>query len=420
MITVVLTALVTALVFILLFNLKSPGKRIEHEIEAKHPLTHPEVQRSIGELLGPPLLEGNRIRALHNGDEIFPAMLEAIRNARTSITFESFIYWKDEIGDEFSDALAERARAGVAVSVLLDWVGSREFCEKHLQKMKQSGVQVRAYRPLRWYNLSRLNNRTHRKILVIDGQRGFTGGVGIADQWKGRARNSDEWRDSHFFVEGPVVAQLQAAFTDNWLATHPMVPHGASYFPPLETLGAAKAQVFKSSPEEGSGSVRLMYLYSMAHAQKSILIANSYFAPDRHVLQILVRAARKGVKIRVILPGPEIDTPLTRRVSRASWGPLLEAGIEISEYQPTMFHCKYMIVDGVWVSVGSTNLDNRSFRLNDECNLNVIDSDFAAEMTEVFEKDRQKSKQVTLKDWQNRPLWEKALEKTASLLHSQV
>jgi cardiolipin synthase len=286
--------------------------------------------------------------------------------------------------------------------------------------MINAGVQVERYRPLRWYNLTRINNRTHRKILVIDGVLGFTGGVGIADQWQGNAQDEDHWRDSHFKVEGPVVAQLQSAFLDNWNATRPEVPHGDKYFPEIKEHGNSLAQVFKSSPEEGSGSVRLMYLYSIAHAKKKILIANAYFVPDSHVRKLLVEARYRGVEIEVIVPGPKIDAAITRRASRAVWGELLTAGIKIFEYQPTMFHCKYMIVDDVWVSVGSTNLDNRSFRLNDECNLNIIDANVAKQLTQTFNDDKSHSKEITYSMWEQRPLQEKLIEKLAHLLKSQV
>ncbi|HXH31957.1 MAG TPA: phospholipase D-like domain-containing protein [Bacteriovoracaceae bacterium] len=400
--------------------MKSPGKRVEHEIKPIGPLDSPDVIRSIGQLLGPPLIPGNLVTSYHNGDEIFPAMLGAIEAAEKSITFETFIYWSGEVGNLFAKHLSARALAGVRVHVLLDWIGSKSFEESSLEEMKKAGVQIRRYRPLRWYNVSRLNNRTHRKILVLDGVIGFTGGVGIADKWLGKAQDIDHWRDSHFKITGPVVGQLQAAFMDNWNATHPEVLHGTDYFPELKPTGEVLAQVFKSSPEEGSGSVRLMYLYSIAHAQKSIRIASAYFVPDTHVRKILIDAAKKGVSIEVIVPGRKIDTPLTRRASRAIWGEMLQAGIKILEYEVTMFHCKYMVVDELWVSVGSTNMDNRSFRLNDECNLNAIDEKWARHMVEIFAQDKRKAREVTYEMWNQRPLSEKVIEQAARIMRSQV
>jgi len=268
--------------------------------------------------------------------------------------------------------------------------------------------------------LMRLNNRTHRKLLIIDGLTGFTGGVGIADQWLGKAQSPDHWRDSHFRIEGPVVAQLQAAFMDNWNASDAKLLHGQNYFPEIPSAGEVEAQVFRSSPEEGSGSVRLMYALSVSLARKSIYIASAYFVPDAHVRRLLIESAQRGVSIEIIVPGNKIDAPLARRASRASWGKLLEAGIKIYEFQPTMFHCKYMIVDDIWVSVGSTNFDNRSFRLNDECNLNIRDEQFARSRRKVFDDDRSKSRRVTLEEWRNRPFFTKLVEKIASVFSSQA
>nr|MDP9122593.1 phospholipase D-like domain-containing protein [Acidobacteriota bacterium] len=337
-----------------------------------------------------------------------------------TITFETYIYWSGEIAAEFTAALVERARDGVRVHVLLDWLGSNRMDDELLEALDDAGVQVERYHPLRWYNLDRINNRTHRKLLVVDGRIGFTGGVGIADKWRGGAQDPDHWRDLHFRVEGPVVAQMQAAFMDNWLKTRSEVLHGDHYFPHLEDAGSCEAQTFKSSPREGSESARLMYLLSMTAACGSIRIGNSYFVPDRLAIETMVAARRRGVEVEIIVPGPFIDTEITRQASRSRWGKLLEAGIAIYEYQPTMYHCKLMIVDDCWVSVGSTNFDNRSFRLNDEANLNVLAADFARREIEIFERDKGLSKRVTLEAWRRRSWFEKLLERAAGLLRSQL
>jgi len=347
-------------------------------------------------------------------------MLGAIRAAEKTITFETYIYWSGDIGREFAEALSERARAGVKVHVLLDWVGSGRLKQKFLDDMEESGVEVCRYHPLHWYTLARINNRTHRKLLVVDGTVAFTGGVGIADKWLGNAQDPDHWRDSHFRVEGPVVAQFQAAFMDNWLKTRARVLHGEEYFPSLEPAGEQVAQVFQSSPREGSESVRLMYLLSIASAEKTIHLASSYFVPDDLAIETFVAARARGVSVQIIVPGEHIDAHVTRRASRSRWGPLLEAGVEIFEYQPTMFHCKVMVVDTLWVSVGSTNFDNRSFRLNDEANLNVLDPDFAAGQVRTFEQDRSRGRLVSLEEWKHRPLGEKVKEFAAGLIRSQL
>ena len=414
-------AVAATLVIVFLFlNLSPSEKKIKRHIEPLYAVSDPQFLRSMGSLLGPAIVDGNRLVTLLNGDRIFPAMLEAIRGATRTITFETYIYWSGKVGDEFADALSERARAGVKVHVLLDWVGSGKAKQEYLDEMKAAGVEVEKYHPLHWYNLARINNRTHRKILVVDGRIGFTGGVGIADKWAGNAQDPEHWRDSHFRLEGPAVAQMQAAFMDNWMKTQSEVLHGEEYFPALAPVGTALAQVFKSSPREGSESVRLMYLLSIASARKRILIANSYFVPDDLSVETIVKARQRGVDVEIIVPGTKIDAELVRKASRSRWGDLLEAGVEIYEYQPTMYHCKVMVVDDLWVSVGSTNFDNRSFRLNDEENLNVYDADFAREQVRDFEADRAKSHRVTFAEWKARPLGEKILEHAAGLLRGQL
>src|SRR5690606_5830409 len=266
---------------------------------------------------------------------------------------------------------------GIPVHVTIDWVGSIKLDPTLLDLMEDAGVEVERYRPLHWYNLGRMNNRTHRKLLVVDGRVGFTGGVGIADEWKGSAQDPDHWRDIHFRIDGPVVAQIQAAFNDNWIKTTGRVLNGPDYFPPLEPAGDMKAHLFIASPAGGSESMHLMFLMAIAAAEHTIDLAASYFIPDELVMGALLQARKRGVRIRVVLPGPYIDSSLVRVTSKADWGPLLRAGVEIHEYQPTMFHNKLLIVDDEMVSLGSTNFDIRSFRLNDEASLNVYDRDFA-------------------------------------------
>ena len=405
---------------VIALNFMSGEKKIKEAIVKRYSIDDPQFLRSMGVLLGPPIVAGNRTKTLVNGDEIFPAMLAEVRAAKKSITFETYIYWSGTIGKEFSDALSERARAGVKVYVLLDWAGTAKMDDAFLQSMKDAGVQIEKYHPLRWYNLSRMNNRTHRKLLIVDGKIGFTGGVGIADQWTGHAQDKEHWRDTHFRIEGPAVAQMQAAFMDNWIKTRGEVLHGDAFFPELKPVGKEAAQVFKSSPGEGAESMRLMYLLSINAAQKNIQIENSYFVPDDLAIETLEEAMKRGVRVQIIVPGGKIDTEVVRKASRARWGKLLEAGAEISEYQPTMFHCKVMVVDELWASVGSTNFDNRSFRLNDEANLNIYDREFALQQRAIFAEDLKKSKRITLEQWRHRPWQEKLLEHTSALLRSQL
>jgi len=409
----VVIALVVALVYV---NLSAGERRVSHEIEHLYPVDDPQFYRAMGMLLGPDIVRGNRATALINGDQIFPAMLEAIRSARKTVLFETFIYWSGEIGDAFADALAERARAGVKVHVLLDWVGSMEVDHSMLEAMKEAGVEVHFFHPLRWYNLGRINNRTHRKLLIVDGCVGFTGGVGIATPWTGNAQDADHWRDSHFRIEGPVVAQMQSVMLSNWSKTTGYILHGPDYFPELREVGTQDAQMFSSSPSAGSDSMQVMYLMAITAAVKTIDLASAYFVPDEMARLALVAALQRGVRVRIITPGHHTDQKSVRRASRALWGDLLDAGVQIHEYQSTMYHCKMMIVDGKLTSVGSTNFDPRSFHLNDEANLNIYDSDFAQRMTEVFEQDLERTKRITREAWENRPRLEKVHEHLTALL----
>lgn len=411
---------VTIAVVIVCLNLFGAERRIERPIPHTYVTADSQFVRSMSSLLAPGFVAGNRVTSLADGDEVFPAMLAAIRSARHTITFETYIFWSSSVARQFTEALVERARAGVHTHVLIDWVGSQRVSDDDLARMREAGVEVQLYRPLRWYDLDRLNHRDHRKLLIVDGRVGFTGGVGIADKWLGHAQDRDHWRDSQFRAEGPVVAQLQAAFMDDWLESRGVVLDGPGYFPDLDPTGPALAQALKSSPSSGSASLRLMYLLAIASASRSVLIGNSYFVPDDMTVAMLVAARARGVDIEIVVPGPILDAQVVRRASRAKWGPLLEAGVRIYEYQPTMYHTKVMVVDDRWVSVGSTNLDDRSFRLNQEANLNVLDPDFGAQQARQFAEDRARSRRITLEEWRRRPWLERVQERFATLMQKQL
>lgn len=419
-ILILATAATTLFLTLLVLNLSAGEKNIKYQMNTSYSVSDPQFRHVMGQLLGPPLVEGNGVTSLINGHQIFPAMLAAIERAERTICFETYIYWSGDIGKRFSQELSRQARRGVRVHVLIDWLGSSKMDDALIDQMTEAGVEVERYRPLHWYHLARMNHRTHRKLLIVDGKVGFTGGVGIADVWLGDADSPEHWRDSHFQLEGPAVAQMQAAFMDNWIKTKSRVQHERDYFPPLETAGTCLAQVFKSSSREGCESARLMYLLSIAAASEKITLANSYFVPDDLSIDTLVAARRRGVTVQILVPGRRTDMPIVRRASRARWGRLLAAGIEIYEYQPTMYHCKVMVVDGLWTSVGSTNFDSRSFRLNDEANLNVYDQAFAAQELKHFANDLTRSKRITLAQWKRRPWQEKVVEFLAGLLRSQL
>jgi cardiolipin synthase len=384
-------------------------------IEHTYPVRSPQFRRAVGHLLGPQIAHGNRIRTLRNGDQIFPAMLAAIRQAQRSITFETFVYWKGEIGERFTQALAERARAGVPTHVIIDWFGSLRIDQSYLARMKETGVEISLYHELPWYDpvrlraLANVEQRTHRKILVVDGRIGFTGGVGIADEWSGNADSPEHWRDTHFRVTGPVVAQLQSAFVDNWLETGGQLLHGDAYFPALRARGPLHAQAFQGSPQGATENIELMYRLAIHAARESILLESAYFVPDPGTIKALIQAAQRGVEVRIIVPGKYNDSATVKAASPELWGDLLKAGVEIYRYQPTMFHCKVLVVDGAFASVGSTNFDNRSFRLNDEVNLNVFDDRFAAQQARIFADDLAHAQRYTYDDWRSRPWTQKAV-----------
>src|SRR4051794_35952261 len=370
----------------------------------------------MGHLLGPPLVEGNKITPLENGDHIFPAMLKAIRSAQRTITFENFLFREGEVSDAFAEALADRARAGVKVHFLQDALGCNCLHGRAMNLVRQAGVQLEIFRFL---NVA-INFRTHRKLLVIDGATGYLGGTGISDDWKGDGRTPGRWRDSHYCLEGPAVAQMQQAFMDNWVDTRAELLHGDEYFPELKPAGEDVCQVFKSSAGEGSDSARLMLLVSIAAARRHIRIANAYFIPDPLCMRTLLDALKRGVKVEIITPGPDIDAKTVRAVGKTRWEQLLKAGARFYEYQAARFHCKYLLVDDCWASVGSANLDNRSMSLNEEANLNILDTAFVQQHIRVFDDDKAHSREITLRDWHARPWQEKVKGRLGAVLRQQM
>ncbi len=288
------------------------GRGIRTQLDHEYSVNDPQFLRSMGHLIGPAILASNRVSALINGDQIFPAMIESIRAARKSIDLETYIYWSGDVGQKFAEALAERARAGVKVRVLIDWVGSRKVDSRDLELMREAGVEVEKYNPLVWFNLARLNHRDHRKLLIVDGKIGFIGGAGLADLWQGNADAPKHWRDTQFRLEGPAVGQMQAAFMDNWIKTTGRVLDTQDYFPELQPAGDDLAQVFFSSPRDGTESVRLMYLLAIAGATKNIRLSASYFVPGALTTEELVDASQRGVNVEIIVPGAKTDVPVAR------------------------------------------------------------------------------------------------------------
>lgn len=354
----------------------------------------------------------NKIEVFTNGDQFYEAELAAIRAAKKNVNIEAYIFQQGEIAGRFVEALTERARAGVKVKLVIDGLGSMGTRDAYFDDMKKAGGKFAWYHPLRWHTIPHYNNRTHRELMVIDGTVGFIGGAGIADHWyKQTKKDQPRWRDTMVRVEGDVVPNLEATFAENWLEASGELIAGPDYFPIIKRDRAQTAMIVNSTPTQG-GSTRARVLVQslIASAHKSILITSPYFLPDESLKEELIKARNRGVLVKLITPGKKSDHMVTRSSSQRSYGKLLEAGVQIFEYQPAMIHAKILIVDGVWGVVGSTNFDNRSFGLNDEVNMAVFDKDFAARLAEDYEHDVAQSKQITYEEWARRPFWQRGPE----------
>jgi cardiolipin synthase len=376
-------------------------KRTVYQYDPNYGVDSQEFRRSL-EAFRTEMVSGNQAAVLSNGEQFFPSMLKAIRGAQQSINMEMYIFNDGEVGSLFAQALAERARAGVEVRLLIDGLGSHPGPLE--PQMEAAGVRVRVYRPLRVYSIYRVGNRTHRRILTVDGRIGFCGGVAIDDRWQGDARNPREWRDAVARVEGPVVSQLQAIFMEDWLLTTGEVLNGNRQFPKAAPSGEVLSQAVAASRTDQSSMAKLLVYMAIQAARERVWIENAYFVPDQQIRESLVRAAERGVDVKVIVPGEHIDIPAIRMASRYHYGDLLDGGVEIYEYLPAMLHTKVMVVDGIWSTIGSINLDNRSMRRNAEVNVAIYDRGFARSIEEMFENDRQSSERFTKEKWKRRGL----------------
>jgi cardiolipin synthase len=349
-----------------------------------------------------PILPGNDVRILLNGEQIFPAIIQAIRSARASITYAQYFFEEGPVADDIVAALAERCGAGVPAHVLLDGVGTVGMPVRHIDALKAAGCDVRTFRALRPWALRRANNRNHRRILVVDGRVGITGGSGVSAKWMGDGRTEDHWRDTDLRIEGPAVEWLQAAFVENWLETAKQALGGAAYFPrPKPVTGPVLAQVVRSSPGGGSFAMYSTFLIALNSARRSIRITNPYFLLDDTMRDAILNRRQRGVIVEVLVPGT-IDHKFVRQASRATWGPLLKAGVKMFEYRPALLHAKTVVIDGTWTTVGSTNLDNRSFAMNEEVNVVVFDRGIGQRFEEIFAADLRHARPITYEDWQRR------------------
>ncbi len=393
---------------------------LEEPVRLHYGPADPEFTATLGPLLGAEFTPGNDVELLLNGDGFFPPMLRAIREAEKSITLETYIWAPGKISDRFIEALTERARAGVKVHVLLDGMGTLKFRDEDRDRLRAAGVELYKYGRQHWWEIKpNINHRTHRKILVVDGRIGFTGGMCIDDKWLGNADSPDRWRETQVRVEGPAVRQMQAIFASNWLQTTGHLLLGESYFPKFERAGDTVAQSFQSGPGEGAQSARMSYMLAIASARRSIDIEHAYFIPDDYAVQMLLEARQRGVHVRVIVPAIN-DSRFGRAAARSRWDQLLAAGVELYLYQPAMLHSKTMAVDDTFVTVGSVNFDNRSFSINDEISLNVIDPTLARRHLRMFEQDLAVSTRYTLEEHRARPFYIKLADKFCGLFRSQL
>ncbi|HEY0078857.1 MAG TPA: phospholipase D-like domain-containing protein [Pyrinomonadaceae bacterium] len=407
--------------FLLFLALFEPGLDYKISTPTTAALDSEDFLRMLEALTDAKIHRRSSFKVLTNGEVYYEAELEAIRAARLSVNLEAYIFQKGEVTRRFLEALTERARAGVRVNLVLDAIGSFTSWESYFKELREAGGRVAWYHGFQWYTISRINNRTHRELIIVDGEVGFIGGSGFADHWLLPTKGKPRWRDTMFRVDGDAVLSLQATFAENWLEASGEILGGAEYFPACEAAHETAALVVNSSPSMGrSTRARMLYQTLFASAQKSIRITTPYFLPDRSARAELVRAIReRGVDVKIITPGKQIDHQLTRRSGRRLFGDLLKAGARIYEYEPSMIHTKSLVIDDVWSVVGSTNLDNRSFGLNDEVNLAAFDRELAARVAEDFQRDLSQSSEITYDQWRRRSIFERAHEQLGRIIERQ-
>ena len=390
-------------------------------LSVKNPGDFSALLPSIVGLTQSSLERGNSVQLLENGDGFFPLLLRDIAAARESIHIESYIWWKGAICDQVASALAAKARQGVEVRLLVDASGGHKMDAKLRDLMLSAGCQVREFHPIRLSNLGRLNNRDHRKEMIIDGRIGYLGGYGFAKEWTGNAQDREHWRDTGVRVEGPIVNRLQSAFCENWVEETGEIPAGLKYFPPAAAAGQTPAHLAYTSPTGSVSSVQVLYYMAITSAKKSIVIQNPYMLPDSDAIAALAAAVKRGVDVRVMVPATtSTDSPIVQHASHHQFAALLESGVKIWEFQRTLLHQKIIIVDGVWSCVGSTNFDDRSFQLNDEISMGILDPQLAAQLTAAFESDRRFAIERHLEEWEHRGLWHKFIDGLAYLGSSEL
>jgi cardiolipin synthase len=392
---------------------------IPYRLHTRLDCATPDFIDSLKHILLSSVHRDSHFEVLTNGAQFYPAMIAAIGKAQHSVNMECYIFRPDDIGRRFMHAMMERARAGVTVTLVVDAIGSFRFGLFAIREMRAAGCRVELYQRLKWYRLARLNNRTHRELLIVDGRVAFVGGAGVGDQWAKGERGKRPWRDTMARVTGPVVSSIQGVFTENWTECCGEILCGSEYFPRLEKCGDTSAILIKSSPSDRATACRVAFQMLIESANRQIRITTPYFLPDASLRAALVASARRGVKIDIIVPGSHTDQRWVRLVSRRKYNELLRAGIRISEYRAGMIHAKVLCVDDLWSMLGTTNFDNRSFEHNDEVNVAIRDEEMAARLTADFAADLQGCEEVTLDTWKRRPWIEKVIEPFAWILERQ-
>jgi cardiolipin synthase len=412
--TIIGGAFIAWLILVMLF-----APHIPYHVEGRIEATGDHFIQVLESTLLTRIEGGNTIEVLTDGTTFYPAMLESIRSATESVNLEVYIFKKGEIASQFIDALSERARAGVRVTVVMDAIGSFGAYRACARPLRAAGCRVEPYQRLTWYRLGRLNNRTHRELLVVDGRVAFVGGAGVADWWARPHKGKPMWRDMMARIEGPIVSSIQGIVAENWLECCGEILTGVDTYKPFPRAGGSAAFALKSSPADRATASRVLFQTLVEGAGTSVRIATPYFLPDKAFRRALIRTVSRGVAVHVVVPGRHTDQRWVRLASRRMYGQLLEHGIRIFEYQPGMTHVKMLIVDDLWSAIGTTNLDNRSFEHNDEVNVTVRDPAVAARLTHDFERDVSKSVEVTADAWRKRPLWEKLIGTVAWILERQ-
>ena len=399
----------------------SVSREPDTQLQVRQPGELGALMPSIAALTHSALEPGNSMEVLQNGAMFFPALFRDIAAARETVHIESFIWYDGKIARQLAALLAKKAREGVEVRVLVDASGGRQLKGEVLEMLEQAGVKVAHFHPLRISNLGRMNNRDHRKLMILDGRVGYIGGFCIADEWGGDARNMKEFRDTGLRVTGPVVNRLQGAFSENWVEETGEIAAGDKYFPKIAPTGPTVAHAAYTSPDGSVSAVQLLYYLAISSARKQILIQNPYLLPDDQAIDALQKAVERGVDVRIMVPSDDAtDSAIVQHASHHHFGTLLKRGVKIWEYQKTLLHQKLLVVDGVWSCVGSTNFDDRSFQLNDEVSLGVLDRDVAAQLQAAFEKDMANARERHFDEWQNRSLWHKLTDGVAYLGRSQM